>query len=552
MGLTMKKNNIAISVALALMGYTAQGLAQTAVDLQGGKPPQPIPSDASVLPKFQASPSAVIQSGGVVVTLMSVELTGNRSISSQTLLAQLGSVSGKQLDMAGLTALANSLANYYRASGYPFAQAYLPPQDLKQGVLRINVLEGAYGSVSTAPKEGVPTGAQSFLDHGLKVGDAIHNQQLERTLLILDDQPGMKIHPVIKPGAKQGEADLIVGVERESYVNGEVGLDNTGPRSTGEYRARGALAINSPFRFGDKISLSGLVTNENMWLGSVDYEAPIGASGLRGQVGYAHTSYVLGGPFANLDASGIADVTTAKLTYPLVRSQATNVLLSAGLQYKKLEDEHRVSNVVRKKTSWGVPVGLQFDRRDAVLGGGVTYGSLTWLYGDLDLDTVAKASDATTAKTNGSFNKINLDVARIQKIKGDMSAYARFSGQWADKNLDSSEKFNLGGYYGVRAYPLGEGVGDKGWFTQIELRYALGSVTPFLFYDYGTSQSNVNPWDVNSGAKRTVAGAGVGIRSIYEKWSIDGSLAWRTEGGESMADSRDRNPRLFVMLGRRF
>lgn len=548
----MKKNKIAYLVTLALLAYAAQGMAQNSTDLQGAKPPQPLPSDAAVLPKFQASPATPVQAGGIKVALKSVEFVGNKSIAADALLAQLGTLEGQQLDMAGLTALANAVGGYYRASGYPFAQAYLPPQDLKQGVLRIQVVEGAYGAIVATGEDDLPKGAQPFLDYGLKSGDPIQNQQLERTLLILDDQPGMQVHPVIKPGANPGEADLTVGVERKSYVSGEIGVDNIGARSTGEYRAHGALFINSPFRYGDKISLNAMVTNENMWLGSVDYDAPIGASGLRGQIGYAHTSYVLSGQYAALDARGLANVTTAKLSYPLVRSQATNVLLSVGLQHKELQDDYRASGVVRNKTSRGIPVALQFDKRDALWGGGVTYGSLSWLSGDLSLDAAAAATDAGTAKTNGSFSKVNLDIARIQRIEGDWSAYARFSGQWASKNLDPSEKFNVGGFYGVRAFPLGEGVGDSGGLTQLELRYAVGAVTPFVFYDYGTSRANANPWDANSGAKRTVAGAGFGARTIYEKWSVDGTLAWRSQGGASTSDSSDRNPRLFVMLGRRF
>jgi hemolysin activation/secretion protein len=292
-----------------------------------------------------------------------------------------------------------------------------------------------------------------------------------------------------------------------------------------------------------------MVSEEQMWLGALDYMAPIGYSGLRGQIGYAHTSYQLSGQFSALDAVGVANVTTAKLSYPLVRSQASNLLLSLGLQHKDLRDDYRAAGVVRNKSSNAVPVGLQFDKRDALLGGGVTYGSLTWLSGRLSLDDALTASDAT-AQTLGSFNKINVDVARIQNIAGNLSVYGRYSGQWASKNLDSSEKFNLGGYYGVRAYPLGEGVGDKGGFTQLEVRYAVGSVTPFFFYDFGHSDTNAQPWGASS--SRTVSSPGLGVRSLYGAWSLDATLAWSGTGGASTADSVDRNPRLYMMLGRRF
>ena len=60
------------------------------------------------------------------------------------------------------------------------------------------------------------------------------------------------------------------------------------------------------------------------------------------------------------------------------------------------------------------------------------------------------------------------------------------SGQWADKNLDSSEKFYLGGSSGVRAYPTGEGSGVDGQLVQFELRHNLESgINLAGFYDWG-------------------------------------------------------------------
>ncbi len=549
----MKKNRLAFSIALAFLGYVSPTLAQSGGDLQAAKPPQPIPSDATALP---STPPAVgvapTLPAGPEAILHSVEISGNRDIATEVLLSQLGRIEGLSLDMAGLNRLANTLANYYRAAGFPFAQAYLPPQDLKNGILHINIIEGTYGTVRAAGPADLVAGAQPFLEYGLKHGDTIQNQALERTMLILDDQPGMKVGPVIKPGGNQGEADLVVNVERSSYVSGEVGVDNTGATSTGEYRLHGAVDVNSPFMYGDKISLNAMTTNENMWLGSVNYELPLGASGLRGAVGYAHTNYQLGAQFSALNAVGYADIATARLSYPLIRSQATNLLLSAGLQHKELEDDYRTAGTIQKKRSDAFPVTLQFDKRDTLLGGGVTYGSLNWTPGKLDLDQAMSVTDAASARTQGYFNKFNLDVARIQSVVDNFTLYGRFSGQWADKNLDPSEKFNLGGYYGVRAYPLGEGMGDSGWFTQLELRYAMGEVTPFVFYDVGESHSNINPWDANSGAVRKLSGSGLGLRSIHGAWSLDATVAWQTSGGASTVDNGNRNPRAFFMLGYRF
>ena len=56
----------------------------------------------------------------------------------------------------------------------------------------------------------------------------------------------------------------------------------------------------------------------------------------------------------------------------------------------------------------------------------------------------------------------------------------------SDKNLDSSEKMQLGGMNGVRAYPTGEGSGSEGQMIQLELRHQLeNGINMAAFYDWG-------------------------------------------------------------------
>jgi hemolysin activation/secretion protein len=56
-------------------------------------------------------------------------------------------------------------------------------------------------------------------------------------------------------------------------------------------------------------------------------------------------------------------------------------------------------------------------------------------------------------------------------LAGNFSLLASFNGQWASKNLDSSEKMILGGPNAIRAYSGSEAQGDSGWYGSLELRY---------------------------------------------------------------------------------
>lgn len=132
--------------------------------------------------------------------------------------------------------------------------------------------------------------------------------------------------------------------------------------------------------------------------------------------------------------------------------------------------------------------------------------------GQLHLDAADRAIDATSSRTAGSFVKVNFDIARIQALGGGLDAYGRFSNQWANKNLDSSQKFGLGSKNRARAYPSGEGYDDEGHFTQTELRYPMGKVAPYVFYDRGRVTENQMNWTPSENSRTLVGG---GLRTCY-------------------------------------
>lgn len=543
---------LAAAVALALGALPA--LAQQAPDagqlLQQERPAPALPKAAPVV---QIAPAATAASlpGGVAVPLKAVRFTGNTLLGSEALSAVLGSVADRSFDLAGLQALAQKISAHYRAAGYPFARAYVPEQKFTDGVLQLAIVEGRYGQITTTGDSRLAPQAQGFL-RALVPGAVIESASLERATLILDDQPGINTAPLIRPGQDVGTGDLVIDVAATPALRGEVGLDNHGNRYTGEYRARASLQWDSPFMLGDQINVRGNVSDEAQWLGSLGYNLPLGTSGLRANVGYAHTRYELAKEFASLDATGTADIVSAGLSYPLVRSAQSNLSLVGTYQYKKLDDKQGAAATRSDKTAHVLPLALQFDQRDGWGGGGVTYGSLGFTAGKLDLDSALQPADAASAQTQGSFYKWNLDVARAQAtpLRG-LSVFGRVSTQSASKNLDSSEDFGLGGANGVRAYPGGEGFGDEGWLVQLEARYQLGSVAPYVFYDAGHAKVNKKAWHAGDN-ERNLAGYGLGARYSDGAWSVDAALAWRSRGGRPTSDTTDRNPRLWVTAGWRF
>ncbi len=547
-----RRNTVAMALGVALCHFSPAAQAQVPPDagqtLQQLQPPIAAPRESQPL-KIQAPlDAAPIAPGGAAVILNAVKLSGNSVFSEETLRAALGDVTGKTFDLAGLRGLAQRITDVYQAGGYPFARAILPPQDLANGDLHIEVIEGRYGVVQAQGDDtGLARQATAFLD-GLLPGSVIASAPLERAALLLDDLPGIQTSATMRPGTQAGTGDLIVQVARDQRVRGDIGLDNAGSRYTGKNRVRANVDINSPFLLGDQITVRALLSEEKLWLGSLGYSLPLGTSGLRGNVGYSHTSYELAKEFASLHANGTAKVASAGLSYPILRSQKANLTLIATYQSKDLHDNRDSTRTYESKSSQSMPLALQFDYRDAF--DGITYGSASWTPGKLKLDAGLTAVD--DYKSNGRFHKVNLDVVRLQSLPAGFNLMAHLSWQQANKNLDSSEKLSLGGASGVRAYPSGEATGDEGGLAQLELRYDAGAYTPYAFMDAGRITVNAKPV-VAGDNRRSLSGGGLGLRYQRQAWSADVALAWRSIGGRSLSETNsDPKPRVWLNVEYRF
>lgn len=528
---------LACALAWPAMAQVKPDAGQT---LQQLTPSVNSPTPAGTAVQVQTPPVSEMLPGGQTVELKQVVVRGASVLSETELLFTLGDYLGKPFDMAGLRALALKISNRYREEGYPFARAFVPPQSLNDGALIIEVVEGRYGRVQTTGDATLTREAEAYFTP-LVSGQVIESTQLERITLLVDDLPGVAITPVMRPGEQVGMGDLDVKVERSKSQEFEVGLDNHGNYYSGEWRARASAVLNSPFVLGDRLSASALYSEENLWLLSLNYALPMGTDGWRLNAGYAQTSYALGNGFEGNE--GTAKVASVGASYPWLRSQQTNINTTVSVQHKVLFNENTdVADSGETYKVLSLPLTMQFDHRDTVGGGAITFGSLGLTLGDLDRSTKTSGNAQP-----GAFEKWSLDLIRLQSLGGGRwSAYARLSTQMALDQLDSAEKMSLGGPTGVRAYPSGEASGDEGWFTQWELRYNLGEHVPFVFYDHGHISANAQAVD-SPEPDQSRAGWGAGTRFNQGPWTAEALVAWRTRGGAPQSvQGKDPKPRFWV------
>lgn len=491
----------------------------------------------------------------VLVTNFSIE--GNQHIDSGILLSQIESYKDKTLSFNDMQAVAANITRYYREQGYIVARAYIPVQEMDNGVLDIVIIEGTYGEFKLLNHSKVNTVLiQSILGTGKK-GTVINSKTLERSLLITNDLPGVVISSAdIKPGKEIGTSDFIITTEEGKGYDGYILGDNYGGRYTGTNRLMIGVNAYAPLGVGDKLSLFGLVTkNGDLTNGLATYSVPLYRNGLRAEIGFSNTTYQLGEEFSSLDSSGNAKSYHAKLSYPVLKQRTESLDMFLKVEKSFFTDEVGSVGLKTDKNILSFRLGTDYQKTDIN-----TFGlnqqlkaNIVFTHGDLEFKDASQiALDKAGVDTGGVFNKITFGIAHTTELNRQLSLDMAFKYQHAlgDKNLDGSEDFSIGGSDGVKLFPTGELSAENGYVFKIEAKYKLPQRVGFshslgVFYDQGQVEME-NP--TSTFQKRILQDIGVGYYANYKGLFAKAQGAWQV-GEESVTSEPERNFRLLAMMG---
>lgn len=492
--------------------------------------------------------------------VQSIQITDNTLFDTPTLLALVADAQGQTLTLPQLGELASRITNFYQSHGYPLARAIIPAQTIAAGVVRIEVIEARYGQISLDNSSRVKDGLLQATLSTLQSGQTIGQTEMDHALLLLSDIAGVEISATLKPGEAVGTSDFLVNTTPAGpTILGNVVLDSYGSSYTGRARIGGTVNFINPLHHGDVLSVSGLSSGKGLNYARLAYESLLNGQGTRLGGAYSTLDYALGEPVADLNAHGTAQVSSLWTKHPLVRSRDMN--LYGQIQYDglKLRDHIDASGIQTDRSLDNWTLSLSGDRRDTLLSGGINTWSVGWTAGRVGFDDAAASlADAAAAKTQGSFSKWNANFARLQGLSAVDTLYLAFSGQWANTNLDSSQKMSVGGPYTVRAYDTGAVSGDSGYFVSAEYRRDLGQAwagqwTAVAFLDTARVTVNKNPWpEVTGENSASLSGVGVGLNwSGPQKWSARGYLA-KPLGSVPVLVGTTNSTRAWVEVSRRF
>lgn len=505
------------------------------------------PKAARPREKSKPAPTPATNSVETTVRVEKFIFVGNSLLSAEVLNSALSSFVDRSLNLNQLREAVDVITNTYRDAGWT-AKAFLPKQEISSGAVTIQIVESVFGGASVQgvmPKRIDASRLVEMAEANLAKGKPMHSSDIDRTLLLLDDLTGVSVAGNLVEGQRDGETDLVISAVDESLLTGNASLDNQGARATGIERLSANVNLNSPAGFGDLFSTNLLQTRGTTYARG-SYALPFGNNGLRAGLHASSLRYaVLTSYDANANGTrGTADTSGLDISYPLLRSQLNNVNLVWSYDHKSLENY--VADALNSNYKIKVSgLSLNSNHIDNWGGGGSTSTSLSVTHGRLNNDgSPNQQNDADGAHVAGSYRKINFYLNRLQSITSDLSFFAAFSAQAANKNLDSSERMYLGGATGVRAFPASEAGGAEGRIVTLELRQRLDyAYTLAGFYDYGHVTVNKFNANVSNGAEISAINAyalqGYGLSLAWQSANsieLKGALAKRN-GPNPAADS---------------
>jgi hemolysin activation/secretion protein len=533
---------IAVGFVGALQAQTAPpNIGTTLREMEQARPAAPpVPTRKLDIEQTEHAPAQSEPQTRFRVTR--IRVTGSTAYRAGRLEALVSGFSGREESLGQLRQAAETITRFYRAHGYPLARAFVPSQTIREGTAEIAVLEGHYGKLEIQDDAGVSQSLVRNTLHAAINPNVIRSAPLERELLLLQELQGVASSATLSPGEQVGTADLVVHLIPGQRYQGTVDADNSGNRYTGRLRlGLGFGAANLAGR-GDQLTLRGLFTDERgVVYGRVGYQMPLAS--VRIGAAFTRTDYVLGKQFAPLDAHGSATVSTLYALCPLIRSLSTSLDTQIAYSYQDLSDIVGATATSNLRWSREVSLTISGSVRDNLLGPGITSASITYVNGQLDIrDPTTWLIDEATARTAGTYAKLSYTGLRLQSLGRAFDLYLAVSGQLAGKNLDSSEKFSLGGPNAVRSYPQGEGIGDSGLLGTLELRYTLRGLGPFVrpqlisFFDGGRINTNKNPFLPGTNL-RSLFGAGIGVNLFARNgFALRGSWAWKIGSQPALSD----------------
>ena len=495
------------------------------------------------------SSSAITEPSGIQVQIpvQKIEISGNSRFSSEQLHRLVADAEGTELNLNQLWAVAQRITQYYQQHGYEYSRAYLPQQNLSQGVVRINILEAYYDKAVINNQSRTQNWLVEQTVAPLKQGQHINSNEMQQQLKLLNRLDGVTTRNVLTPGEAVGSSQLNIELQNVPMLSGYLGTDNFGNKYTGRVRGTAGVSAYNLAGLGDELSLDLMTAGERMNYGRVGYVFTFTGMGTRAGASYSYLDYELGKELKTIGAEGNAAQTSVFISQPALLTNTAEVLLTLQYDHKQLEDDIKLNQYQKHRDLDNVTLRLDGSQYDQLFGGGLTQYGTSFTYGRVNFKNAAAALDAQTAQTVGDYYTASLNLSRLQNLgtKGTQGYFGIY-GQYSPYNLDSAEQYLGGGPFNVRGYESSQFAGSTGYYATAELRQKLFTnaqhqIGGKVFIDTAEVTLNAEKWSGLTGSNTVqLSSAGLGL-NWFNVWNVQANaeVAFPIGNTPGQLDNRD-------------
>lgn len=446
-------------------------------------------------------------------------IIGNTVYEEKELEAFYSKYINNKASLAEITEAAKNIANFYNKDGYILANAYVPLQEIKEGIVEINIIEGEINKVIIDGNACSNNKIKEFIE---KINNIkpFNIKKFEKYILLLNDFPGLVAKSVISKSKKDiaGLFNITLTIsEGKNELN--FAADNNISKSLGPYAVNSSYtnyktrySMENSFNFATSINVHSLK------MGTITSKHVLNTEGTNLIAEYNRV--YLNPSYLNLKQYGVkieSEAASLTLLHPLLRTRLTNVYFYTA--FNTYDSKSSYCGLVGYKDKIRViHLGTTLDYTDYLRG--VNLLSIDYAQGIDVLKPTKPGGKVPISREDGNpkFKKFALRLSRLQYLTENLSLYLSGIGQHSHNILLASESFIYGGKIFGRGYEMSTLTGDSGHSFTAEVRYKLPSNIIiednelFTFMDYGKAHNN-SPLRTERNLKAISRGIGLRFKS---------------------------------------
>lgn len=447
---------------------------------------------------------------------------------------------GRCLGAQGITLLLQRLQQALVEQGYLTSQAYAPEQDMRSGVLLLQILEGRVAQIRPA-SDGKPLPSMAWASGP---GDILNLRDIEQSSENLQRLPSFTPELQIEPGQAPGTSDVTVRLGQRRPLRMGLSVDDGGQRSTGKLQGNLSASWDNPLGLTDLFYLSqgkdlgdrdrGPRSSRNR---IVHYSLPWGYWLLSGTWSANDYHQRVFGPYESYRYQGRAYQRELALSRVLHRDSLSRTVLTLRSFWRRSNNDiDNLEVFVQRRRTAGLDLTLQHQRQ--IASGTIL---LQWMRRQARDTWGDQRRPITYGQKAVRLDQVNLHL-NLPLVRGEfpLSYHSQWQWQWADTDLSAQDRLCLGGRQSVRGFDGQETLcGDGGQLWRNELSTSLpASISPV------TDAQLYVAWDSARATNRGIeggqhlAGMALGMRG-YHRISDGYALHWDVFIGRPLSHPRD-------------